>query len=48
MVPAAPVTFSITTVWPSAIRIRSVIARAIESVGPPAANGTIRVIGFDG
>ena len=49
MEPAAPVTFSITMVWPpSACRIRSLSARAIASVGPPAANGTMIVTGFDG
>ena len=48
MVPAAPVTFSITTVWPSVARIRSPSVRASTSVGPPAANGTTMVIGFDG
>ena len=48
IVPPAPVTFSTTTVWPSAARIRSLRARASASVGPPAANGTMMVIGFDG
>src|ERR1700719_4071163 len=48
MVPPAPVTFSITTGCPSDCPIRSPTTRAITSVGPPAANGTIMVIGRDG
>ena len=35
-------------VWPSVARMRSAMMRAIVSVGPPAANGTIMVIGRDG
>src|SRR6185369_12793890 len=46
--PEAPVTFSITTVCPSVFRIFSARMRASTSVGPPAANGTISVIGRDG
>src|SRR5215207_1912224 len=48
MVPAAPVTFSITTVSFSVARIFSPMTRASTSLGPPAANGTMMVIGFDG
>ena len=48
MVPPAPVTFSMTTGCPSDCPIRSPMTRAITSVGPPAANGTIMVIGRDG
>src|SRR5258706_4798159 len=46
--PEAPVTFSITTVCPSVLRICSARMRASTSVGPPAENGTISVIGRDG
>jgi len=45
MVPAAPVTFSTTICWPSETRMRSPTMRASASVGPPAPNGTTRVIG---
>ena len=41
---AAPVTFSISTIWLSQARIRSAMMRAIVSVDPPAAYGTIIVI----
>jgi hypothetical protein len=47
-VPAAPVTFSITICCPSVCDIRLVRMRASASVGPPAPNGTISVIGRDG
>ena len=43
--PPAPATFSITMVWPSAMPICSATVRAITSEVPPAANGTIMVIG---
>src|SRR6266446_1611747 len=45
MLPSAPVTFSIMTGCPSIPLIRSASNRATTSVGPPAANGTIMVIG---
>jgi hypothetical protein len=45
VVPAAPATFSITTVWPRLAVMRSPMTRATMSVGPPAANGTTIVIG---
>ncbi len=45
MLPVAPVTFSMISGWPSDIRIGSLSTRASESVGPPAGNGTITVIG---
>src|SRR6266571_5150865 len=45
MVPAAAPTFSITMVWPSASPIASACRRALASTPPPAANGTISVIG---
>ena len=45
MLPSAPPTFSIMIGWPSEARIPSVTIRAIVSVGPPAANGTMSVIG---
>src|SRR5260370_7281560 len=48
MVPPAPVTFSITTGCPSDCPMRSPTTRAITSVAPPAANGTIMVTGRDG
>ena len=35
-------------VWPSDTRIRSARMRPITSVDPPAANGTIMVMGLDG
>jgi hypothetical protein len=47
-VPDAPGTFSITIGWPSATRMRSARIRPIVSSGPPAANGSISVIGRDG
>ena len=45
VVPPAPSMFSITMVWPSVLDMWSPTMRATTSVGPPAANGTIRVIG---
>src|SRR5258708_2202091 len=48
MVPPAPVTFSTTTVWPNARPMRSAMMRAMVSVGPPAANGTVTVTGREG
>src|SRR6478736_885719 len=43
--PAAPPTFSTTTGWPRSLRICSAARRAMMSVLPPAANGTIRRMG---
>jgi hypothetical protein len=48
MLPPAPVTFSTMIGWPRMARIRSPRKRASTSVAPPAANGTITVICFDG
>src|ERR1700730_16545628 len=48
MVPDAPVTFSMMTAWPSDARMASLRLRARVSTGPPAPNGTIRVMGCDG
>src|SRR5579872_4408714 len=48
MVPAAPVTSSTTTFWPSVWPMCCASSRPMTSVGPPAANGTIMVIGRDG
>src|SRR5262249_55137379 len=47
-VPPAPPTFSTTSVWPSVRDIWSPTRRGTTSVGPPAANGTITVIGLFG
>src|SRR5262245_4595631 len=47
-VPPAPPIFSITSVWPSVRDIWSPTSRVTTSVGPPAANGTITVIGLLG
>ena len=44
VVPPAPTTFSITSCWPSVRDMCSPMMRAMTSVGPPAANGTISVI----
>ncbi len=44
VVPPAPTTFSIMMVCPSVCAICPVTMRAITSVGPPAANGTIMVM----
>jgi len=43
--PVAPVTFSMISGCPSDSRIGSLNTRINESVGPPAGNGTITVIG---
>jgi hypothetical protein len=48
MLPPAPVTFSMTTGWPSEVLMRSATMRASVSTGPPAANGTTIVIERDG
>src|SRR6185295_14800911 len=48
MLPPAPPTFSITTVWPSGARMRSPRMRAAVSVEPPGGKGTISVIGRKG
>src|SRR5687767_8627157 len=48
MVPAAPVTFSMMNCWPTSLPMRSPMMRANRSVGPPAAKGTIIVIGLVG
>src|SRR5215510_12292822 len=47
-VPPAPPMFSTTSVWPSVRDIWSPIRRVTTSVGPPAANGTMTVIGLLG
>src|SRR6266566_9773161 len=47
-VPPAPPIFSTTSVWPSVRDIWSPTRRVTTSVGPPAANGTITVIGLFG
>ena len=46
MLPPAPVTFSMMIDWFRMVRMRSPRKRASVSVAPPAANGTIRLIGF--
>ena len=43
-----PATFSTMTCWPSVLEKLSAVMRAMMSVGPPAANGTIMAIGFVG
>ncbi len=43
--PPAPPTFSTSTGWPSSTRKPSATIRAITSLDPPAAKGTINVIG---
>jgi hypothetical protein len=43
--PPAPPIFSITTGWPSSSPIRCANNRASTSLGPPAANGLIMVMG---
>src|SRR5436190_14201595 len=48
MVPAAPVVLSMMNCWPSSLPMRSPTMRAIRSVGPPAAKGTMMVIGLLG
>ena len=44
----APLTFSMISDCPSDFRIGSLSTRISKSVGPPAGNGTITVIGRDG
>ena len=46
MVAPAPVTFSMMIDWPSVSFMWSPMMRAIVSVGPPAGNGTMMVIGL--
>ena len=48
MVPPAPPIFSTMTGWPSVRDMWSPTRRVTTSVGPPAANGTITVIGLFG
>ena len=48
MLAPAPVTVSMITGWPSETRIRSLKIRASVSVGPPAGNGTMIVMGCEG
>src|SRR5256885_1937757 len=48
MVPPAPVVFSTSTFWPSALVMRCAMIRAMVSVGPPAENGTMIVTGCVG
>ena len=48
MLPDAPVTFSITTGWPSDAFMPSATMRAMVSMAPPAGTGTTMVIGRDG
>src|SRR5215831_6621764 len=48
VVPPAPATFSTTTDWPSVLPICSPTILAMVSVGPPAAKGTIMVMGRSG
>ena len=43
--PDAPVTFSITTGWPSAADMPDAMRRALVSIAPPAGTGTTMVIG---
>src|SRR3954453_6162110 len=47
-VPPPPPTFSTRIVWPRVLPIDSPIRRATVSVGPPAAAGTMIVIGLVG
>src|ERR1700738_5055159 len=48
MVPPAPPTFSTMMVWPNVRDMWSPRRRVTTSVGPPAANGTMTVIGLSG
>jgi len=48
MVPPAPGTFSMMICWPSCVLVRWAMSRAMASVGPPAAKGTIQVSGLAG
>jgi hypothetical protein len=44
----APARFSITMFCPKASEALGLIKRNVTSTGPPAGNGTINRIGFDG
>src|SRR5258706_11328865 len=46
--PPAPPRFSTTTDWPHFAVSRAAIVRAVMSVPPPGANGTMSVTGFVG
>jgi hypothetical protein len=48
VVPPAPATFSMMICWPSVRDMCSPTMRAVTSVGPPAAKGTIIVMGRSG
>src|SRR5690242_2277555 len=48
MVPPAPAALSTITGCPSGLRSASARSRAILSLGPPAANGTTKVMGLEG
>jgi len=47
-VPPAPSTFCTTICWPSSSDIGSAISRVTVSVGPPALNGTTKVMFWSG
>ena len=46
--PDAPGWLTMTTFWPSAFSISAAVTRVTWSVEPPAAHGTMMVIGFVG
>jgi hypothetical protein len=46
--PDAPGWFRITTFWPSAFSISAAVTRVTWSVEPPAAHGTMIVMGLSG
>src|SRR5215218_10821518 len=48
LVPPTPAAFSTTIGWPSVLAICAPMRRTIVSPGPPAANGTIKVIARSG
>src|SRR5512134_3484457 len=48
MLPPAPVRFSTRTGWPHVSCMRAAIVRVSVSSAPPAANGAMKRIGFDG
>ena len=48
MIPAAPTTFSTTTVWPMFWDILAASRRAATSTALPAASGTIMRMGLAG
>ena len=48
VLPPAPPTFSTTSCWPNVRDMCSARMRVTTSVGPPAANGTITLMGFVG